>query len=106
MRFMQAFDFLIAIAREPDLNFVIAVTREIVRYESTTAGSQRKSFNMFFLRNISADAKSITFGRTAWQAQGETTNFLRGRNVTIQQSRGKNADRSVVKAMTVVVLWQ
>ena len=77
MRFVQAFDFLVAIACESDLNFIFGVLRERVCNQRTAARAQGQSFDVLFLRDVCANPDCLSTDRTR-RAHREAADLLRG----------------------------
>ena len=106
VRLAQALDLFVAVARQANLNLILAITRESVVDERTAARAGRQTFNLLFLREVRAKAKRIAAGLAKRCAHREAADFLGGRDVAVQQGRREFTHRHVVKAMTRVVLRQ
>ena len=105
-RFSQARDIPAQIARKPDLDVVVAVLRERVGHRRAAARADRQTGHMIFLRQIGRQPNGVGLQRRLCAADRETADFLRGRNVAVQERRRKIADRDVVEAVSAVIRWQ
>ena len=52
VRLAQAFDVLVAVARQPDLDLVLAVLREGVADQRAAARAERQPFDVLLLREV------------------------------------------------------
>ena len=62
VRFVQPFDLLVAIARQADLDLVLAILREGVGNQRTAARAQRQPFDVLLLRQVRAQTKRVAAG--------------------------------------------
>ena len=67
MVFTQAFDLLIAVAGQADLDFVFAVLGEGVGNQGTASRSKREAFDMLVLGEVGVDADRVA----AWERSGQ-----------------------------------
>ena len=65
VRLAQALDVLVAVARQPDLDLVLAVLREGVRDERAAARAERQPLDVLLLREVRPDADRVAAGRPA-----------------------------------------
>jgi hypothetical protein len=65
MLLAQAFDLLIAIAGQANLNFILGVLRKRVGNRRATTSPQRQSFDVFFLREVGPQADCVRRRRDA-----------------------------------------
>ena len=69
MRLAQALDVLVAVARQPDLDLVLAVLREGVRNQRPAARAERQPLDVLFLGEVRPDADRVAAGRPARAAR-------------------------------------
>ena len=103
VRLAQALDMLVAIARQPDLDVVLAVLRERVGNQRPAARPERQPVDVILLREIRPDADRVAAGRSARPAHRQPADLLRRRDVAIQQRRREIAHRHVVEAVARLV---
>src|ERR1051325_5380005 len=60
VRFAEAFDFLVAIAGEADLDFVFGVLGKVMSDERSSAGAEGQTFLVFLLGEIGREPVSFT----------------------------------------------
>ena len=64
VRFVQALDLLVAIARQPDLYFVLRILGKEVRNQRASTRSQRQPFHVFLLREVRPNPERVDTVRT------------------------------------------
>ena len=65
MRLAQAFDVLVAIARQPNLDLVLAVQREGVVDDGAAARADRQALDVLFLRQVRRNPDRVAARRAA-----------------------------------------
>src|ERR1043165_7341292 len=85
MRFAQAFDLLIAIARQANLDFVLRVLGKGVGNQGAAAGTERKAFDVFLLGNVWANADSVA-ARAMGSTDCEAADVLGGGDRSVEES--------------------
>ena len=105
-RLSQPADVSFQIAREPDLDLVLAVLDERVGHRHPAARAQGQAGQMIFLREVGRQANDVALERRLRAADRQAADFLRGRDVAVQERRRQVADRHVVEAVTAVIGWQ
>src|SRR5690349_18526061 len=96
---VEPLDVLVAIARQANLELVVAVHREGVVDERAAARADRQPFDVFFLREIDGSPDRVAIGRYARASHGDAADLLGRRDVAIEQRRREIADRHVVEAV-------
>ena len=96
---VQPFDVLVAIARQADLELVLAVHRERVLDERAAARADGQPFDVLFLREVGRRPDRVAVGRHARPSDGHAADLLGRRDVAIEQCRREIADRHVVEAV-------
>src|SRR4026208_731328 len=99
----QAFNFFVPISLQSYLNFVLPIACKSVGNESSTPSADRQPFNVRFLSQVRPNAKGIPSRRTAPGPDRCTADFLRCRDVAVQQRRRKISDRHIIKAMAGLI---
>ena len=99
MRFVQALDVLVAVARQAELDLILAVLREGVRDQCPAACADWQALDVIFLGDVRADANRIAARGTAWTAHGEPADLLRGRDVAVEERRREVADGHIVESV-------
>ena len=102
-RLSQPADVSFQIAHEPDLDLVLAVLNERVGHRRAAARAQGQAGQMIFLREVGRQANDVALERRLRAADRQAADFLRGRDVAVQQRRRQVADRHVVEAVTAVI---
>ena len=69
VRLAQALDVLVAVARQPDLDVVLAVLRERVADQRAAARAERQPVDVLLLREVRPDAERVAAGRPARAAR-------------------------------------
>ena len=105
-RLPQPADVSFQIAREPDLDLVLAVLGECVGHRHPAARAQGQAGQMIFLREVGRQANDVALERRLRAADRQAADFLRGRDVAVQERRRQVADRDVVEAVTALIGWQ
>ena len=90
---------LVAIAHQPDLDLVLAIQRKRVMDEGAAARADRKTVDVFFLRELRGNSDGLAAGRAARASDRDAADLLRGGDVAVQQCRREIADRHVVEAV-------
>ena len=104
--FRQAFDMLVAVAREAHLNFVLGVEREGVANGESAARAERELVEMLLLREVGRKGDGVAARGTCGAAEREAADFARGGNVALQQGRREIADGHVVETVAGLVAGQ
>src|ERR1041385_1420956 len=68
MRFVQTLNLFIAIARQPNLDFIFSVSWKRERNQGATPRSHRKSFEVLLLGDVRPNADSVAAGRAPGRA--------------------------------------
>ena len=89
----QPADVSCQIAHEPDLDLVLAVLDERVGHRHAAARADRQAGQMIFLREVGRQANDVALERGLRAADRQAADFLRGRDVTVQERRRQIADR-------------
>jgi hypothetical protein len=95
-----------SIAREPDLDVVLAIVRERVRRRHPAARANREPGHVLFLREIGGYPDHVGLRGCRRPADRQPADLLRGRDVAVQERGGEIADGDVVEAVTAVVRRQ
>src|SRR5262245_25286275 len=103
---MQAFDFLVAVTGQPDLDFVFPVLWKGIWNQYPTASPDWQLFNMFLLSEVRTNSDGFASWRAAERSNCDSTDFLRCQNVAFQQHRREVTGPCIVKAVTNIFLWQ
>ena len=74
--------------------------------QRAAASADGQAFEVLLLREIGRDSDGVAAGRTAGPPDRYATDFLRGRDVTVQQRRGEIADCHVVEPVARFVSWK
>ena len=74
--FAEAFDVLVAVARESNLDLVLAVQREGVRDDGAAARAEGQSLEVLFLGEVSRKPDGVAAWRTACASDGQPADFL------------------------------
>ena len=106
VRTAEALDLLVAVALEAHGDLVVAVLRKQVGNQDAAAGAEGQALDVLLLRDIRPHAKRVAAGRLARRADGEARDFLRGRDVAVEQSGREVADGDIVKAVAGLVVGQ
>ena len=106
VRFLEALDLLVTVAREPHLDFVVPILRENVGKRRAATRADRQALDVLLLRDIGRNAKRVATGCLARRAEGEAGDFLRGGNVAVEQRGREIAHRDVVEAVARFVVGQ
>ena len=69
VRLVQPLDMLVAVARQTNLNVVLAVSRERVVNQRAAARAEGQAFEVLLLREIGRDSDGVAAGRTGWAAR-------------------------------------
>src|SRR5437870_3540368 len=85
VRLVQAFDLLVSIAREADLDVILTVAWKRVGQQGATARAEWKSFNVLLLRKVPPDPKSVPAWCAARRADSQPADFLGGGDVATQK---------------------
>ena len=89
--------------REVDLDLVLSVLNERVMNRNPTTRADRESRYMLLLRDVGRDANDVALQRGLRAPDRQPADLLRSRDVSVQQSRGKIAQRDVVEAVTAFI---
>ena len=103
---VEPFDQLVAIARQPQLELVLAVGRKRVLHARAGARAERLAVEVIFLGQVGRQNDGLRAGRAHRRADGEAADLLRGRQISLEQHRRQPADADVVEAMARVVARQ
>ena len=95
----QSADVAGTVARQPDLDVVLAVLRERIGGRQAPACPDRQTGDMFFLRRVGRHANDVALQRRLRAAHRQPADLLRRGNVAIEQRRGQVADVDVVEAV-------
>ena len=106
MRLAQPFDVLVAIPRQADLEFVLAVLREGVLEDGAASRADGKAGDVALLGEIRGHADGFAARRAARTAHRETADLSRGRQVAVEQRRRQIAHRHVVEPVAGIVCRQ
>ena len=74
--------------------------------DTPAARAQGQAGQMIFLREVGRQANDVALERRLRAADRQAADFLRGRDVAVQERRRQVADRDVVEAVTAVIGWQ
>ena len=96
---VQPLDVLVPIARQANLELVVAVHREGVADERAAARADRQPFDVVFLREVGRRPDRVAVGRYARTSHGDAADLLGRGDVAIEQRRREIADRHVVEAV-------
>ena len=97
VRLAQSLDVLVAIAGEPDLDFVLSIHWKRVGHQRAAARADRQSLDVFFLREVRRSPDGVAAGRAARPPDRYTADLFRRRNVAVHQRRRQIADGHVVE---------
>jgi len=86
-RLAQSADVSAQIAREPNLDLVLAVLDECMGHRRPAARAQRQAGQMICLREVGGQANDIALERRLSAPNRQAADFLRGRNVAVQECR-------------------
>src|SRR4030095_2126364 len=75
----QALNFFVAIARQPDLDLILAIAWKGVGNQGTAASANRQPFNVLFLSQVRPNAEGVPSGRTTQCSDCRAADFLRCR---------------------------
>ena len=103
---VQSFDLLVAVSRQSNLYFILAVPRKGIGNQYASASAYRQAIDVLFLRSVRPDTKSVTTRRTVSRPDRKPADLLRRRDITVEQCRGKITYRHVVKTIARFVTWQ
>jgi hypothetical protein len=104
--FVQAFDHLVAVARQADLDLILAVSGERVSDERSTARAEWKICNGLFLREVWLQAIGVAIRPRDRRTHGEAADFLGGGDVAVEQGGRQVAARQVVETVARIVFGE
>ena len=93
----------IPVAGKQNLNFVLPILRERIGQQGPATGADRETINVFFLRVVGGDSKGISSKFARGSPDGQTTDLLGRRYISIEQAGRKRADSDIVESMTFLV---
>ena len=99
VRLAQSLDVLVAIARQPNLDLVLAILWKGVMDQRTASGPDRQAVDVLFLRDVGGHADRFAAGRFTRATDGHPADLFRRRDVTIQECRREIADGHVVESI-------
>ena len=103
MRAGEAFHVFVAVAREAQLDVVFRVLREVEAGDGAAAGAEGKFVEMLFLRKVGGEDDGFAAGRAHGAADREAADFLRGGEITFEQSGREFADGDVIETVAGIV---
>ena len=106
MRLAETLEMLVAVPRQTDLDLIVAVLRERIRYQGPAARPDWQPLDVFLLGQVRPDADCVAPGRPASTADGQAADPLRRGDITIQQRRRKIAHRHVVESVAGIIVRQ
>ncbi len=106
VRLAQPLDLLVAVARQPGLDVVLAVLPERVRYPHAAARAKRQSLDVAFLSPIGPGAKRVAARRLRRAADRQSADLLRRRDVALQQRGRQVPQRGAVEAVIRLIRGQ
>ena len=99
VRFAEPFDVFVAVSRQANLDLVRAVERERVADERAAARAERQAVDVVLLGQVRRQHDDVAGRRWRGAADRQPADFLRRRQVSLQQRRRQFADAHVVEAM-------
>ena len=104
--FVQAFDHLVAVARQADLDLILAVSGERVSDERSTARAEWKVCDGPFLREVWLQTIGVAIRPRDRRTHGEAADFLGGGDVAVEQGGRQVAARQVVETVARIVFGE
>ncbi len=106
VRLVQALDFFVPVPRQTDLDVVLAVSREVVRKHGAAARPHGKALHLLLLGEVRPNPDRVSARCAVRCADGQPADLLGCCDISIQQRRREISIRSIVKAVTHIVLGQ
>ena len=94
------------IAREPDLDLVLAVLGKHKRDNGPATGPDRKARNVCFLGDVTSHANRLALKRRLRAADRQSADSLRSGDVPVEKGRRQIANGDVVEAVAALVRRQ
>ena len=94
MRFGEALDVLVAIARQANRDLVLTVDRERMRNQRATACPDRKALEVLLLRQVRSKTDGRAARRKARTSDGQPADLLGRRHITLEQGGGTDCPPS------------
>src|SRR5690242_15365133 len=103
MRFEQTFHMFITIPSQPQLDFIIAIDRKVMKERRTSTRSEWQSLDVIVLSEVRRHRNRCAIRRSHGTSKRKPADLLGRRQISLHQRRGESPNADVVEAIASIV---